>query len=148
MKEAILKGDEIFQLIPQRPPIVMLDKFYGIEDELSYSGLTVLEGNIFYQSGYLAETGVIEHIAQSAAARVGFIYTRKGELVPLGLIGSIDKLKIYALPKLGDELYTEIKIIQEVGDITLIAAKTTVGETLIAECRMKIFLKTEETGNK
>ena len=97
-REVIIQGEGILNLIPQRPPIVMVDSFFGIEKNHSYSGLTVTADNIFYETGKLQEAGIIEHIAQSAAARIGFLYTRQGEKVPLGFIGSVDKLKIYDLP--------------------------------------------------
>lgn len=142
-KEAIICGEDIFNLIPQRPPIVMIDSFFGIEENRSFSGLTITADNIFCEAGKLQETGLIEHIAQSAAARIGFIYTQKGEEVPLGFIGSVDKLKVYSLPDVGMKLFTEITIVQEVFDITLISAQVKAGEELIAECRMKIFIKKE-----
>ncbi|QIU97460.1 hydroxymyristoyl-ACP dehydratase [Bacteroides faecium] len=140
-REAIIHGEGILGLIPQRSPIVMVDSFFGIEENCSYSGLTVTSDNIFCEAGKLQEPGIIEHIAQSAAARIGFIYTRQGEKVPLGFIGSVDKLKIYDLPEVGMTLFTEITVVQEVFDITLVAAQVKAGEELIAECRMKIFIK-------
>ena len=140
-REAIIHGVGILELIPQRPPIVMVDSFFGIEENCSYSGLTVTSDNIFCEAGKLQEPGIIEHIAQSAAARIGFIYTRQGAQVPLGFIGSVDKLRIYDLPEVGMKLFTEITVVQEVFDITLIAAQVKADEKLIAECRMKIFIK-------
>ena len=140
-REAIKHGEGILGLIPQRPPIVMVDSFFGIEENCSYSGLTVTPDNIFCEAGKLQEPGIIEHIAQSAAARIGFIYTRQGAQVPLGFIGSVDKLRIYDLPEVGMKLFTEITVVQEVFDITLIAAQVKADEKLIAECRMKIFIK-------
>ena len=140
-REAIIHGEGILGLIPQRPPIVMVDSFFGIEENCSYSGLTVTPDNIFCEAGKLQEPGIIEHIAQSAAARIGFIYTRQGAQVPLGFIGSVDKLRIYDLPEVGMKLFTEITVAQEVFDITLIAAQVKADEKLIAECRMKIFIK-------
>lgn len=137
----MIQGEEILTLIPQRPPIVMIDRFYGIEGEQSHSGLTVKEGNIFCADGLLQETGIIEHIAQSAAARVGYIALQNKEAVPLGFIGSIDKMNFYSLPALGSELKTTITVMQVVGDITLIGAEVRSEETLIAEGRMKIFIK-------
>lgn len=71
------------------------------------------------------------------------INSRQGEKVPLGFIGSVDKLKIYDLPKNGMKLFTEITVVQEVFDITLISAQVKVEDKLIAECRMKIFIKKE-----
>ncbi|WP_073348445.1 hydroxymyristoyl-ACP dehydratase [Bacteroides congonensis] len=142
-REAIIHGEGILGLIPQRPPIVMVDSFFDIEENCSYSGLTITSDNIFCEAGKLQEPGIIEHIAQSAAARIGFIYTRQGAQVPLGFIGSVDKLKIYNLPEVGMKLFTEITVVQEVFDITLVSAQVKAGEELIAECRMKIFIKKE-----
>lgn len=142
-REAIIHGEGILGLIPQRPPIVMVDSFFGIEENCSYSGLTITSDNVFCEAGKLQEPGIIEHIAQSAAARIGFIYTRQGAQVPLGFIGSVDKLKIYNLPEVGMKLFTEITVVQEVFDITLVSAQVKAGEELIAECRMKIFIKKE-----
>ena len=127
-REAIIHGEGILGLIPQRPPIVMVDSFFGIEENCSYSGLTITSDNIFCEAGKLQEPGVIEHIAQSAAARIGFIYTRQGAQVPLGFIGSVDKLKIYNLPEVGIKLFTEITVVQEVFDITLVSAQVKAGE--------------------
>ena len=137
-KEIICQGEELFRLIPQRPPMVMIDRFYGIEENTSWSGLTVTTDN-----GVLQETGIIEHIAQSAAARVGYIYMLRKEPVPLGFIGSVEKMKLFRLPSAGAELYTGITIVQEVFDITLITAEVKENDELLAECRMKIYLKKE-----
>lgn len=139
----IIQGEGIFTLIPQRPPIVMVDSFCGIENDCSYSGLTITADNIFCQDGKFQEAGVIEHIAQSAAARIGYIYLQRNEPVPLGFIGSVDKLTLHSLPKVGEELSTEITIIQEVFDITLVSACVNTSGRVIAECRMKIFLESK-----
>lgn len=142
-KEIICQGDELFRLIPQRPPMVMIDRFYGIDNEISRSGLTVTPDNLFCLNGVLQETGIIEHIAQSAAARVGYIYLLRQEPIPLGFIGSVEKMKIYRLPAVGAELHTGITVVQEVFDITLITAEVKENDELLAECRMKIYLKKE-----
>lgn len=142
-RESIYKGEDIWQLIPQRPPIVMVDSFEGIEGDTSYSGLTVADNNLFCQGGVLQEAGLIEHIAQSAAARIGYLYLQQHQPVPLGFIGSVEKMSIYDLPQIGAELQTQITVIQEVFDITLITAQVTCNEELLAECRMKIYLKKE-----
>ena len=73
-EKALIAADEIVEYIPQRPPIVMADAFYGIgEDGCARSGLTVCEDNIFVEEGALSECGLIEHIAQSAALRAGYM---------------------------------------------------------------------------
>lgn len=142
--EGVIEGDDILQLIPQRPPMVMIDRFGGIDGNTSSGGLLVDFENLFFEKGHLQIAGVIEHIAQVAAARVGYIYNYlKKEPIPLGFIGSVDKLTVHSLPTHGHYLYTEITLIQEVGDITLIAATSTCNGQPVADCRMKIFLKKE-----
>lgn len=46
------------------------------------------------------------------------------------------------------KLFTGITVVQEVFDITLISAQVKVEDKLIAECRMKIFIKKNETENE
>lgn len=139
--EIIIEGEELLQLIPQRPPMVMIDRFFGIEENESHAGLLVSPENLFFQNGHLQEAGIIEHIAQAAAARVGYIATLNKKPIPLGFIGSVDKLTIHWLPKATQYLFTLITILQQVGDITLIDAKVKGNGQLLAECRMKIFIK-------
>ena len=57
-REVIIQGEGILNLIPQRPPIVMVDSFFGIEKNHSYSGLTVTADNIFCETGKLQEAGI------------------------------------------------------------------------------------------
>ena len=58
-REVIIQGEGMLNLIPQRPPIVMVDSFFGIEKNHSYSGLTVTADNIFCETGKLQELSLI-----------------------------------------------------------------------------------------
>lgn len=139
----VVEGDGLFSLIPQRPPIVMVDAFYGVEGVSSYSGLTVRRDNIFFDGGRLCEPGLVEHVAQSAAAREGYVCQCENRPVPLGFIGQLKNFKIYGLPSEGDKLCTTITMVSEFMGVSLISATVRTGETLWAECEMKIFLKEE-----
>jgi predicted hotdog family 3-hydroxylacyl-ACP dehydratase len=140
LKNAPVTGEALKDYIPQREPIVMVDAFYGIDGDQSFSGLTVKEDNLFVEDGLLNESGIIEHIAQSCALRVGYFCKQQHIPVPVGYIGAIKKMKIFGLPQVGQQLFTTVTILQEVFDITLVAVEVTVEETLIAGCEMKIFL--------
>lgn len=136
--------DNILDLIPQRAPIVMVDEFLGMENNMSRTRFTVHKDNIFVDNDEFSECGLIEHIAQSAAARVGYIFKSKNLLIPIGYIGSVNNFVIYQNPKVGDVINTTIEIIQEVFNITLIQAYCYVEGKEIASCRMKIFLDSNE----
>ena len=136
--------NNILDLIPQRAPIVMVDEFHGIDNNVSRTRFTVYNDNIFVNNGEFSECGLIEHIAQSAAARVGHIFKSKNLPIPIGYIGSINNFVIYQNPKVGEAINTTIEIIQEVFNITLIQAYCHIDGKEIASCRMKIFLKNNE----
>lgn len=136
--------DNILELIPQREPIVMVDEFLGIEDNMSKTRLHVTDNNIFVNDGIFSECGLIEHIAQSAAARVGFIFRSKKQEIPLGYIGSVNDFVMIENPKSGDVIDTTVEVLQEVFNITLIKASCYVNGREIASCKMKIFLDNNE----
>lgn len=140
-EKAVISADEITEFIPQRAPIVMVDEFFGIDGNVSVSGLTIDGDNLFCEGELFSECGVVEHIAQSAAMRMGYIYKSQNKEIPLGYIGSVNRFRIYDLPKVGERLRTEITIEQQVMNITLISAKVRIGQQLIAECQMKIYLQ-------
>ena len=134
----------ILDLIPQRAPIVMVDEFIGIEDNISKTRFTIKADNIFVDDGKLSECGLIEHIAQSAAARVGYVFKNNDQPIPIGYIGSVNTFEINDFPKVGDVISTDIEIIQEVFNITLIQAHCRINDVEIASCKMKIFLDNNE----
>lgn len=140
-EKAVIGQDEIVEFIPQRAPIIMVDEFFGISDNVSVSGFTISEDNIFCECGAFSECGVIEHIAQSAAMRMGYIYKNASKDIPLGYIGAINKFKIYHLPKIGERLRTEIRIEQQIMNISLISAVVKIDNLLVADCQMKIYLQ-------
>lgn len=87
-------GEEIFRLIPQRPPMVMVDALHEADAEGGETGLTVKEDNVFCIDSQLIEPGIIEHSAQSAAAFAGYRYFLAGEEPHIGLIGEIKSFRI------------------------------------------------------
>ena len=135
----------ITDLIPQRPPIVMVDELVGVEEDVTTTRLTVREENIFVDGGIFSECGLIEHMAQSAAARVGYLFRSAGKEIPVGYIGSVNNFALVRLPETGETVETRITVVQEVFNITLVEAVSAVGDEEIASCQMKIFLDTDET---
>jgi len=132
---------KISDLIPQQPPFVIVDKLLFCDMETTKTSLTVREDNIFFDNGALSEAGLMENIAQTCAARMGYINKfLMSDKVKLGFIGSIKNLIIEELPKAGDELTTTIDVVSEVFTITLVNAKVEIREKLIASCEMKISL--------
>ena len=137
----LLEGEGLYKLIPQRHPIVMVDTFFCADEESAETGLHVQLGNVFCEGGFLREPGMIEHVAQSAAAFAGYAPYTQGETPKLGFIGEVKKFKINRLPKVGEFLHTRLRVLGEAAGVTLIAAETKSDEEILATCQMKIFIK-------
>ncbi len=137
-------NNTIIDLIPQRAPIVMVDEFLGIEGNVSRTRFTIRQDNVFVDNDIFSACGLIEHIAQSAAARVGFVFKEEGKEIPLGYIGSVNDFHVVGFPHVNDVVETKITVIQNVFNITLIEAACYVDNNKIASCKMKIFLDYNE----
>ena len=137
----IFRDKEIFMLIPQRPPIVMVDVVWSADEQSADTGLTIQEDNIFVKDGFFREPGLIEHIAQSAAAFAGYGTFVRGEEPKLGFIGEIKDCVFNLMPPVGSELRTHTQLVTEIGGIRLINAEVRLKDELVATCVMKFFLK-------
>ena len=136
----MISVDNIQSLIPQRPPFVMIDKLVSFSETETSTAFTIKADNIFVENGIFKEPGLVENIAQTAAARAGYVSKTENKPVLVGYIGAVNNLKIFSLPKTGNELITEITIENQIFDVTLITGKITCNDVIIAECKMKIFI--------
>ena len=132
--------ENILNLIPQKPPFVMVDKLLYSEENITRTSFIVVLENIFFENGKFLEAGLIENIAQTAAAGAGYFSRLNNKPVSVGYIGAVKNLEIFALPKMNDELITEVTIEDKVFNVTIISGKVWCKEKLIAQCEMKIFI--------
>lgn len=132
--------NDIQSLIPQKPPFVMVDKLLSVTEMVTTTGFCIKADNIFVQDGTFKEPGLVENIAQTAAASAGYVSHTTNKPVLVGYIGAVNNLQVFALPKTGDELITEITTENQIFDVTLISGKITCNGQLIAQCKMKIFI--------
>jgi len=59
------------ELIPQRAPFVFVDSLIYIDDKTSHGIFKIPSENIFVKSGYYSASGMVESLAQTAAAGTG-----------------------------------------------------------------------------
>ncbi|MDR3093250.1 MAG: pseudouridylate synthase [Bacteroidales bacterium] len=138
---------DILDLIPQRRPFVMVDSLLYFDMEVTTASLKILPDNIFAADGALTEAGVIESIAQTCAARMGYLskYVPHDtafieDAIKIGFIGSIKNLTIGRRPRVNEEITVSITVLSELPALTLVdACVSSNGETL-ASGRMTISL--------
>jgi len=141
----LVTSDKITDYIPQKAPIVMVGDLLKNDEYQTVSQMTIDAENIFCDNGVFTEPGLIENIAQTAAARMGYSASQQSEgaTPPKGFIGAISKLAIHRFPKAGQTLTTTVEIKNNIFGILLISGKSKIGEDLMAECEMKIFVENE-----
>ena len=131
---------DILTLIPQRPPMVRVDALVHFDPVASETSLVVRHDNILVEEGKLTPYGLLENIAQSCAARIGYINLCHAETVRIGVIGALQNMTIHALPAVGEKIETRIEVREEVFGMTLAAATCRCGERLLVEGTIKIAL--------
>jgi len=132
---------KITDYIPQREPIVMVSELVSATEEKAITRLNITENNIFCENGYLTESGIIENIAQTAAAMTGYNAIQNNLAVKKGFIGSVNKLKIHQLPQSNLSITTTVIIDTVVMNVHIIKGRIHQNEQLVAECEMRIFLE-------
>lgn len=118
----------------------MVDRVLRCEGREAVTELTVRKENIFLDDNILSPAGIIENMAQSCAARMGYANVMKDEPIRIGYIGDIRDCTILRQPKCNETLHTHIEIIEEVFNLTLAYVTTRINGETIATARMKIAL--------
>ena len=132
---------DIKSAIPQREPIIMIDKIVNHSDEKTSTSLTIKETNIFVEENIFQSSGLIEHIAQSSAARMGIQTTEKEKTPLLGYIASIKNMMINRLPKVGETILTEIIVTNHIHNIIVVQGESKVDNIVVANCELKVFIE-------
>ena len=127
----------------------MIGALCHFDMECTVSSLHIKESNLFVSNGKLTSPGIIENIAQTCAARIGYInkyILLKG--VQIGVIGAINEFELYDFPRVGETIITEIRLIDEVFGMLLVSATVNSGNKLMVKTKMKIAIKDEGTKGK
>ena len=142
---AFLSTIDIHTLLPQQEPFVMIGRLTHYDESSVTTATDIAADNIFVDNGELCTAGMIENIAQTCAARIGYVnkyILKKG--VQIGVIGAVRKLKVSAHPRVGDTIETTVDIIEELLGMTpAMATVTCKGEELV-RTQIKLAVKEKE----
>lgn len=153
--EQDLRQIDIHELLPQQEPFVMIGTLTHFDHTLIVTETEVKADNIFVEracsnssasddeaKGYFSASGLMENIAQTCAARIGYYnkyILKKG--IQLGFIGAVRNFEIFELPKVGDIITTRVEVKEEVFGMTLAEATITCKGKTLVNTEMKIAVK-------
>ncbi len=137
----IIAGDDLQKFIPQKEPMVMIDRLIAAHENTFETGLLIKEDNIFCSSNRFTEPGLIENIAQSSAIGIGYNLRKEAKDPPLAYIGAVRDLKIFELPEVNTEIKTLVTVDNEVLGFIIVSGRTYSGDRLITRCEMRFFIQ-------
>lgn len=136
----IVARDAITDYIPHRPPFVMIDGLVSATREQFESELTVVAGHVLVQHGFLQETGLIEHMAQTCAAAFGYLDRAEGGQPKIGFIGAVSKVLVTELPPVGARIRTVVTPLHQLGNIYLVKGESFLDGRILLGCELKIVV--------
>ena len=136
-----MNDTSVLAYIPQHPPFVMVDHVIEATPQRVATRFTIKPSHLFVDNGFFTESGLVENMAQTAAAGTGLVYAADGRQVPTGYIGALKNLVIKELPKVGDTITTTIAFLHQVMNAHVVEGKIFIDDWEIASCELKIFLQ-------
>lgn len=133
----------IENFLPQGPPFIMVGSLIHADGKKTISGFRVAGDNVLVEDGLFTEAGLLENIAQTAAAGAGAQAVLHNEPPRKGYIARVRIFLIVDLPKTGDELVTEVSQTESFFPMQRVEGKVYCREKLLAQCQMTIFLLEE-----
>ena len=139
--EDVLRSIDIHTLLPQQEPFVMIDTLVAFDELTTVTETTINERRMFVADSVMTEAGIIEIIAQTCAARIGYVnkYILK-EDIKIGFIGAVRNMEFVALPAVGDTITTSVVVREEVFGVTLADATVTCNGLTLVTTEMKIAI--------
>ena len=132
----MLNINEIMEIIPQRPPFLMIDRveeYVPGESCTAYKNVCINEPHFqghFPGNPIMPGVLITESLAQAGAIAILSMPENKGKNA---LFGGIDKMKFKKMVVPGDRLKLEVKIIKRKGPIGVGEAIATVDDKIVAK---------------
>ena len=133
------------KILLQQPPFRYVDQLVYFVEGIARTRFTVPAENLLVDDGRFTASGIMEHMAQSSAAKVGYEskYVRHIP-VQIGFIGQIKNFEVMRYPRSGETLETEVKTQYEMMGITLAAITVYIDGEPVARGELKTALKQDE----
>lgn len=142
MVEMALNEVNILDVIPQRPPFVFVDRLISASESEVVTEFDVCGGRLFVVDGELQVSGVIENMAQTCAAGMGYLnaVSSPADGVRIGFLTALRNVNVSQLPKVGVTLKTSVSVLEFVMGMALVRAMVSADGRLLAEGELKIYI--------
>ena len=125
--------------------MLMVDKLISVEEKSAEAVLEIRPDNIFVENGALKAFALIENMAQTCAAQFGYVdkYIHDCNVVRIGVIGSVKRMQIESVPRVGETLFTRMEVREDFMNMKLVSAESFVNDQRIATAELTIAMSEE-----
>ena len=129
----------IAELVPHRPPMQWLSALTDCTETTATATACFTADHFAVVNGAVPETALIECVAQTVAAALGY-RSRATGVVSNGLLAAVTKFQIQSPPPVGPELQIAVREIKRLGPMVLIAGVVTCGGRVIASGELSLYV--------
>jgi len=129
------------QLIPHRPPMVLIDAVTEYGPTVIHAQRTVRAGDPFVTPQGLEDAALLECIAQTIAAGDALYAQSKQGRVIKGYLTGLTGVQIHSRAQVGDLIDLHGECLKRMDGMGLFDATAHVGQRLIAQGRFKLYVE-------
>lgn len=135
------KQKSIIQLLPQKPPFLMVDELTSSKYKSFSSSFKIDNKNIFIEDNKLSVSGIIENMGQTAMA--GIISTTKEEKGTEidGYLAGVKQFEVFKRPPINSIIVTKILVKAKIDKMFLISCEVFNQNELVAKALLQITSK-------
>jgi 3-hydroxyacyl-[acyl-carrier-protein] dehydratase len=144
-----LDFEEIKKLIPQRFPLIMIDRILHVEPGREATAIKNISGNDIFFLGHFPEKAIMPGAAIiEAMAQTSIILFASGksegsvEEKPLYFLGSV-KARFHHPVVPGDQLKIKAVNVKSLPNVAYVSAEAAVNDTMVAEAELVFSVKNE-----
>jgi predicted hotdog family 3-hydroxylacyl-ACP dehydratase len=132
--------DDFRELIPHRPPMVLIDEVVEYGPTTIRARRTVREGDPFVTADGLEDAALLEVIAQTIAAGDALYAKSKGGRVIKGYLTGLTGVKVHSRAGVGDTIEVTADCLKRMDGMGLFDAQASAGGKPLVEGRFKLFV--------
>ena len=131
----------IERLLPQRPPMLLLDRLLSCTPEEGTADAQIAAGNLFrLPDDTIHAAALFELMAQAYAAVQGYQNTLAGKPVSIGYLAGITRAAVHGAARVGDRLLVSVRQTALVPPFVRAEARIERGGETLADGELTLFI--------
>ena len=132
---------DLESLIPHRPPILWIDSLTECSEQEAKATVRFSQGHFAVHNGKVAESALVECVAQTVAAAFGWLSRQKamGAKPGAGLLAAVSNFAFHQPVPLDKPLEIAVKQVRRLGPMVRISSRITENGQLIAAGELSLY---------